>query len=327
MKDGKIEILDSLRAFAALSVCLFHFICTTTGYFSNETLLRVMTNGQYGVQLFFVISGFVIPWSMYQANFQFRDFFRFLLKRLARLEPPYMVSILLALAVLLARERFYGMENSHIQISGKQVALHFFYLIPFFEGYKWLNNVYWTLAIEFQYYIFMALIYIPMIRSKTLIRMALYAILIASSFFTGERFLFHWLPIFLLGVALFQYKAKLMSAAEFYGVLLTLLVVCVYHYPFMAVVYAAVPVAAILFYTEKRIPVLDFFGTFSYSIYLIHPLLGATFINVMSHRFSGSALQKIAVVSTGMVITLLSAWIMYKLVEKPSKRLSASIKY
>ena len=51
----KIEILESLRAFAALSVCFFHFICIT-GYFHTKWILEFFYHWQFGVQLFFVIS-------------------------------------------------------------------------------------------------------------------------------------------------------------------------------------------------------------------------------------------------------------------------------
>jgi len=94
---NNIVVLDSLRAFAALSVCLFHFVCTTTGYITTDWILNLFDIGKYGVQLFFVISGFVIPWSMYAAGFQLKNLFSFLFKRLARLEPPYVFSVLIAL--------------------------------------------------------------------------------------------------------------------------------------------------------------------------------------------------------------------------------------
>jgi peptidoglycan/LPS O-acetylase OafA/YrhL len=152
IKTYNIVILDSLRAFAAISVCLFHFVCTTTGYIKGEWILELFSIGKYGVQMFFVISGFVIPWAMFNARFEFKNFFTFLFKRLARLEPPYIFSVFLVLIILFLREYLLGLNTDHIHVSVKQVLLHFGYLIPFFEEYKWLNQVYWTLAIEFQYY-------------------------------------------------------------------------------------------------------------------------------------------------------------------------------
>ena len=60
MIDSKINVLDSLRAFTTLSVCLYHFVCTTTGYVTNRWILDIFSVGKFGCGLlFFVISGFV----------------------------------------------------------------------------------------------------------------------------------------------------------------------------------------------------------------------------------------------------------------------------
>ncbi|WP_461147988.1 acyltransferase family protein [Spirosoma pulveris] len=45
--------------------------------------------GKYGVQIFFVVSGFVIPLSLKKSNYDERGYPRFLWKRVLRLHPPY----------------------------------------------------------------------------------------------------------------------------------------------------------------------------------------------------------------------------------------------
>lgn len=326
IKRPDIPILDSLRAFAALSVCLYHFVCTTTGYITTDWILDVFSVGKYGVQLFFVVSGFVIPWAMFNANFKFSNFFKFLLKRLVRLEPPYIFSIIIALGLLYLRGKILETNNNHIEISFKQVFLHFGYLIPFFEGYKWLNQVYWTLAIEFQYYFFVALLFIPLIKSNLIFRILIYILIIALSFIGGKTFLPYWLPVFLLGIILFLYKAKFIELKEYYTVSLFLIALCFYKYPIASVSFSVLPVILILFYSNIKIWGLDFFGKMSYSIYLVHPLIGASLINILSHSIK-SDIGKILVISSGVLLTLISAYVMYRVVEKPSKKLSASITY
>ena len=143
--------------------------------------------GQYGVQLFFVISGFVIPWSMQKAGYQFKNFFHFFLKRISRLEPPYLFSVLLALLLYYLRESYYGKPNEHLQISTPQIALHLGYLIPFFKQYQWLNLVYW-MAIEFQYYLLIAIIFVPMIGSTFYVRLMMYGVLMLLSIFGNYKF-------------------------------------------------------------------------------------------------------------------------------------------
>jgi len=263
---------------------------------------------------------------MYSAGFKFSDFSKFLLKRLARLEPPYVFSVILVLMVLLSREYFFGLQNTHIEISIKQVFLHFGYLIPFFENYQWLNEVYWTLAIEFQYYFFIALLFIPLIHSNLIYRILIGAGIVGLSFIGSREFLPYWLPVFYIGIITFMFNVNHLNKKEFYLTLFFLISFCLYKYPFPSVVYMLIPVIAILFFANYKIPVLNFFGKMSYSIYLIHPIIGASLINILSHRYT-DPLGKITVILTGTIVTLISSYAMYLLIENPSKKLSASIKY
>lgn len=323
--NKNIIVLDSLRAFAAISVCLFHFVCTTQGYITNQLALDIFSIGKYGVQLFFVISGFVIPWAMYNAKFEFKSFFPFLLKRLARLEPPYIVSIALAIFVLVIRSFIYKTPLDEIA-SVKQIIFHFGYLIPFFDNYKWLNQVYWTLAIEFQYYFFIAFFFIPFVKSKLVARGFIYLSVLLVSYIGTSSFLPYWLPVFLIGIVLFLYKAKIIKVLEYSLVTALILVFCFMKYPIPSVFFMILPVFAVIFYSDLKIRYLNFFGQMSYSIYLIHPIIGATFINIMSHNIQ-SSIGKVLLIATGFLITLIGAYLTFILVEKPSKKLSSSIKY
>lgn len=331
MKQGRtdsrnVPILDSLRAFAALSVCLFHFICTTTDYIKTPWVLDLFSLGKYGVQLFFVISGFIIPWSMYQANFKLRNVFKFFLKRLSRLEPPYLVSVILVLIVFFIRSNYLGLENNHIRITYNQVLLHFGYLIPFYENYQWLNPVYWTLAIEFQYYFFMALLFMPLINSNYLYRVLIVVCILGLSFVGGSEFLLFWLPVFYMGIITFMFKVRLIGKYEFLLTLFFLVSFCLYRYPIASVLYMLIPLVSILFFTNYRAPILNFLGKMSYSIYLIHPIIGASVINILSHIYNGF-FSKFVVILIGLLVTLISSYVMYLVVENPSKKLSSSIKY
>jgi peptidoglycan/LPS O-acetylase OafA/YrhL len=325
-RENRIEVLDGLRAFAALSVCLFHFICTTRGYVESQWVLNSAWVGQYGVHLFFVISGFVIPWAMYTAGYRLNNFFPFLLKRVSRLEPPYLFSLALALLVLHLRGKFMGAGSGDPPPSGRQVLLHIGYLIPFSKGYQWVNPVYWTLAVEFQYYLLIALLYVPLIRSKQAVRVVLYLALIGASFLAGRSFLVYWLPVFLLGILVFLYKSGTIAPPEYCLASAATTAFCVYRYPTAAVVYAMIPVVALLFWQNVRIRGLHSLGRYSYSIYLIHAVLGTSLINVLSHHYRGPV-AKVAVISAGMALTLAASWLTNVLVEEPSRRLSASIRY
>ena len=60
----EISVINTLRGIAALVVCLYHFVCTTTDYIESQIILDIFSFGKKGVQIFFIISGIVIPLSM-----------------------------------------------------------------------------------------------------------------------------------------------------------------------------------------------------------------------------------------------------------------------
>jgi len=221
---------------------------------------------------------------------------------------------------------FFAMEDNHINVNFNQVFLHFGYLIPFFEKYQWLNPVYWTLAIEFQYYFFIALLFIPLVNSTMVYRMGITVLILLLSFVGNNKFLLCWLPVFYIGIITFMFKTNFIRKKEFYFTLGFLVSFCLYKYPIVSVAYMIIPVLAILFFENHKLQMFNFFGKMSYSIYLIHPLVGASLINILSHHYN-SGFGKLIVILSGVLITLVSSYVMYLIVESPSKKLSASIKY
>lgn len=325
--NSNVPVLNSLRAFAAISVCLFHFVYTTTDFIHTTWILNIFSVGKYGVQMFFVISGFIIPWSMYQAKFEIRHFFKFALKRFLRLEPPYIASIFIAIVIFLGRDYFLNLNNFKTEVTSPRILLHFGYLIPFFENYNWFNKVYWTLAIEFQYYFFIALLFVPLINSNLLLRIIIGISVIALSFIGQGDFLPYWLPVFYIGITVFMFKGnKSITQYEFWITLFLLVFFCIYKYAFASVVYMIIPVIAIVFFNQYKIPVLNFFGKISYSIYIIGGTIGGTCVNILAHS-NKTDLGKFFVIIAGLTITLISAHISYFLIEKPSKKIASSIKY
>ena len=157
MKDkGTIHSLTLLRAIAALMVCLFHF----RGYLWHDEnpnmFVKSLNYGYLGVIMFFVISGFVIPYSMYVKKYQLKHFFQFLLKRTIRIEPPYIIYVFLLMAAnYYTLVYLWGMPYP---TTLKQFFLNITYLAPFFKV-QWINIIFWTLAVEFQFYILTGLVY------------------------------------------------------------------------------------------------------------------------------------------------------------------------
>ena len=320
----EIGVLDGLRGFAACAVMIFHFVCSTVGYFKSEVVLHIFDYGRFGVHLFFVISGFILPWSMRRGGYTHAKFFKFFLKRICRLEPPYIVSIISILLLVWVKSRYMGYPPS--DIGGAQIAAHFLYLVRFFEGFTWLNNVYWTLAVEFQYYLFIAVFFPLFVSGKRGLRYMLYALCLGGLWMTSDSFLPGNFPFFLMGIVLFLFQEEIIKGKEFIITTILCIAVIAYKLELGSLIFAPFGVAIIYFWPQAKPALLSSLGKMSYSIYLFHPILGSTVINVLSHRYKEDY-QKVLVVSAGVIVTLLGSWIMYRLVERPSKRLASSIKY
>lgn len=325
-KGSNIPVLESLRGFAATSVCLFHFVCTTTGYVHNQTVLDIFSLGEYGVHLFFVISGFIIPWSMYRGGYQITNFFSFLWKRLLRLEPPYLVSVAIASVLLVLRLHFYGSTGKG-DLSVERVLLHIGYLIPFFDNHRmWINQVYWTLAIEFQYYITMALLFIPLIKGNMWVRISIYVGCLLATLHNENSFLPFWLPIFCVGILLFLDYIEKISKTEFFIAIAAMFAWIIFKMQFGAFLYTALGFVMIYKFKNVSTTIGNFLGQFSYSFYLFHPVIGGTIINVLSHEYN-TPFEKVMVFTVGFILTVFGSYIMYLLVEKWSRALSKKVVY
>lgn len=320
-----IPVLDSLRGFAALSVCLFHFVYSTIDFVDNTVVRAFFAQGMFGVQTFFVISGFIIPYSMHRAGYRLKNFFEFMLKRLARLEPPYIFSVVATLLLLVLKNLLAG-GSMGAGLDQKQLALHLGYLIPFFEGQVWLNEVYWTLAVEFQFYLLMALLFVPLLRASRWQRWLMYAGILAVSQLGNYEFLPRALPFFLLGIVLFFFRAELSRSRDCIAELLAIAVFIFFNYQLGALVFGLVAVGGIGLYAHRRVRPLHQLGRFSYSIYLLHPVVGSSLINILSHRASAT-FEKLLVLLIGLAVTVMVSWCMYYFIERPSQNLSKSISY
>jgi peptidoglycan/LPS O-acetylase OafA/YrhL len=324
-KHAQIPIINNLRGVAALAVCLYHFIYTTTNYVKDQSILNVTYYGQFGVALFFVISGVVIPLSLIRANYKIKNWPKFFIKRVVRIEPPYIVALLLAIIIAIARKRI--LNETTVELSFTQITLHLGYLIPFFEGFKWLNNVFWTLAIEFQYYLVISVLILLVTEGKIAGRFVFYILMMLSPFyFTNPNFFPSYSALFLMGICWSFYYLKKSNLLEFLVVLFLSFLIVYLKLGHIEAIVGIITTLIIQVFTTSSIKILDFFGNISYSLYLIHPLIGGTLINILSHTFVISW-QKPIVIMVGIGITVFSSYIMYRIIEKPTQLLSKRITY
>ncbi len=162
MRDRtRISIIEVMRGLSSVGVALFHF----SGQISSGISKVITSYGWLGVDVFFVISGFVIPLSLYGRGYTISDFPRFMLRRLVRSEPPYLASIALVILLGYASSMAPGFHGTSPSYSAGQVASHLFYAIPL-TSYAWLNPVYWSLAYEFVFYIIVGLCFCALMERR-----------------------------------------------------------------------------------------------------------------------------------------------------------------
>lgn len=205
--------IDGLRFVAILSVVLFHahptFLPEHPDFASPvwASLSTLILKGWFGVPLFFAISGFVLalPFAEQRlhggADVPWKGYY---LRRLTRLEPPYLVSMVILTAMLAAG----GAELADLL---RHALAGIFYVHWFvYHEMNPINRPTWTLEIEVQFYLLAPLLAsVFAIRRVALRRAILGAAILAAaaqSVFWPHPFLFRTLPgqlqFFLVGFLL-----------------------------------------------------------------------------------------------------------------------------
>jgi peptidoglycan/LPS O-acetylase OafA/YrhL len=316
----RISVINALRAFAALAVAWGHFVAG-----QGKWLGLSGKYGYLGVDIFFVISGFVIPWSLHRTRYGFRDYPRFLLKRNVRLYPPYLASI--AISILATNFIIVPLfKIPHMTVTGRDLLLHFTYLNDIFKV-KWVNVVYWTLAIEFQWYLLVGLV-MPLLASRNRWARFLTPTAMVLSYWAipHDRLVFYYLPIFLIGVFVFQYRAEIIGRYEMFGFVAVMVMAMARNTGYLAPL-VGVPTGMLIAFSTFHSQLMDRLGDVSYSLYLIHLPIGVSLIGMMSHWIPYSSWFLGVLDAIGLAACVWAAWIMYQFIEKPSQEMSSAIKF
>jgi peptidoglycan/LPS O-acetylase OafA/YrhL len=164
-----IAEIDGLRFIAIASVVLFHInyylggISNSASNIAGESFkhfTNLFQRGALGVELFFVISGFILalPFARhYLCGGRPVPLKQYFLRRITRLEPPYMFAMILCFLLIL--HHYIGKQEVREYVLSLFASLGYIHNFIWPRGTLPLNNpVAWSLEIEIQFYILAPLI-------------------------------------------------------------------------------------------------------------------------------------------------------------------------
>jgi peptidoglycan/LPS O-acetylase OafA/YrhL len=213
VRTGEIKALSGLRIVAALWVVLFHFrpLLQMASPPLYDSLKPVLDCGAQGVDLFFILSGFVLTWNYLDRmgeSWSTKATLHFLWLRLARVWPLYLVTMHLAalwIIFTLNVGDFPSPEAGQLTAISylRQLAMVQLWFQPFFDGSSW-DGPAWSISAEWLAYLLFGLLVLVIhridraTRAKGLLLLALAAslppivLLVASGgqFYTP----WSWLP-------------------------------------------------------------------------------------------------------------------------------------
>ncbi|WP_207511395.1 acyltransferase family protein [Longitalea luteola] len=327
--DANIESVQILRGIAALLVVLLH-IAIKGAQYGNDAL-KGFTIGEAGVDLFFIISGYIMCVSTIGRQLNFGQF---MLHRVRRIIPLYWLTTTLGLLIF-----FYKPEI--INTSGGETSIWASYtLVP--NGKRYLNSNGWTLSYEFLYYILFGLyIYRGTYKAMQLSSVLLLVLVMAGLLFSypGPTFQFFTSNLFLefiYGMGVFYlFHKKLIRPNTALGVSLcisgALVLVAetvfelprqqeyrgwLWGVPMLMVFTGFLQLEGFIKGSSARLKtVLLEVGNSSYSLYLIHPFtLSATAICLKWLNLAANAYLFAVILFS---VTVVAGYLVYMYIERP----------
>jgi peptidoglycan/LPS O-acetylase OafA/YrhL len=340
-----IPQVDGIRFIAIISVILYHsnFFYTAKNLPNTHTILNsIFSKGYQGVELFFVLSGFILSlpfakkFTAGNSNLSLKNYF---LRRLTRLEPPYIISTIafFVLLVFVTKKFTFSYLFPHLLASLTYTSNIIFGETPV------INNVLWSLEVEVQFYIlapFICWLIFYKVKNNTA-RTLLICVLIILAVLLNQYFLFsrvtliQYLSFFLSGILvthLYYAPLNLKTDNFLFSSVSAIIIVLIFTNDYInsSIFYKVFFhfIVAILYLIVIRYDALKFFlqnrfvcviGGACYSIYLLHYQIISFIGNfLMRHKFFGNNLLNegfaIAIFLIGVLIISMA---FFKLIERP----------
>jgi peptidoglycan/LPS O-acetylase OafA/YrhL len=319
--DRRLVEVDALRGVAAMAVVGYHF---TTRYLelygTGATPSVSLPHGHFGVNLFFIISGFVIFMTLART----RQPMDFVVSRLSRLFPAYWVAVALTFAVTTIWG-LAGKEVTPLQALANLTMIHGLAGVPHVDG------VYWTLEVELLFYAGMLALF--MTRSLHRVHVALVVLIglklvyhvaatygVTLSWTVSRLLILNFIPWFALGICVYQ--AVTATGGSRAGSWVTALAAlgCLGIADGWVLAVIALMLACLVWGAAAGKlpwlghPVLAYFGTISYTLYLLHENIGWVVIRESLAR----GLSFDASIAVALAVTVSLASLVTFTVERPA---------
>lgn len=287
-QTNRFQELDALRGIAALMVVLFHFTM-----YRKEAELGFKL-GTTGVDLFFMISGFVI----YMSISNIKSSSEFIINRISRLYPTYWACVTFAFFLDIIHSIQTHKEISFGQYLGNMTMFQYYLRVPNIDG------PYWTMIIEMIFYIgILILFHFKLIKFLKPIGLILSIVIVTSTCFFNNDIaflilkmipLFQFFPLFFAGIIFYKLYNDKSKNLENYSIIIICLVcqILLYNYSgrsrgFISHnEYGIMLTLYFIFFTffvngKLKFIVSNtslFLGKISFALYLIHQKISIDFI-------------------------------------------------
>lgn len=289
---NRYQELDALRGIAALLVVFFHY---TMNRPESELGFKL---GTTGVDLFFIISGFVIYMSINRVN----SSTHFIINRVSRLYPTYWTCVTITYLLIIIFPSFLNREtplpNFHAYL-GNMTMFQYYLRITDIDG------PYWTMIIEMIFYIgILILFHFKMLRYLNIIGIVSSILLIILTTFFGHYIflqkimnwipLLQFIPLFFAGTIFHKIYVQKTINLKYFAILLICLIsqISLFNYAGRAHTfiqlneYAMMLIIYFILFTFFVIGKLKFIvsrwtlflGEISFALYLIHQYISVNIL-------------------------------------------------
>ncbi|MFK7785542.1 MAG: acyltransferase family protein [Crocinitomicaceae bacterium] len=326
----RIYNVDFLRGLAVLMVLLVHASSSTIPWIEESPLHQIFEIGKYGVEVFFVISGYIICYSLFRSKYSLRSSFHFLAKRFIRINPPAYVIMIAYLLIELCTYLFTG---NYLILSdpfeSKLLSTNLSFTASLF-GTDYYIGPFWTLEVELQFYLTIAFIFPFLTHKLTFIRYLALAGMLLLGACTMPFALSEYVACFLLGVAYFLLQNRFMNATGFVVLLALILSVFLINAQYFELLFSSLSLLVITLKKPIKSAVFQYLGRISYSLYILH-IFVFMYLDVVLNRLNLNHLHtsiptKVIVIIVYSGIAILFSHLFYLYVEKPFIAYSKKIK-